>query len=98
MVGGFQAATWAAAGAALGVIFSAVYMLTLYRKTVFGELNPNVAGIHDVSAREVAILAPLVVLTILLGIAPGPVLALSQPLADTLAAQFAAPLAAGPSH
>jgi NADH-quinone oxidoreductase subunit M len=32
MVGGFQASTWAAAGAALGVIFSAVYMLTLYRR------------------------------------------------------------------
>jgi NADH-quinone oxidoreductase subunit M len=89
LAGGFQASTLAAVGATLGVIFSAVYMLTLYRRTVFGELNPAVAGIQDVSAREVAVLAPLVVLTLLLGVAPGPVLALSQPLADTLAAQFA---------
>ena len=71
MVGGFQAATWAAAGAALGVIFSAVYMLTLYRRTVFGEItNPELNDIKDMNLVEWICIAPLAALTILFGIAP----------------------------
>ncbi len=71
MVGAFQASTWAAAGAALGVIFSAVYMLRLYRETVFGEItNPKLETMTDVSAREMSTLIPLAIGVILLGIAP----------------------------
>ena len=71
MVGTFQASTWAAAGAALGVIFSAVYMLTLYRRTVFGEItNPELNDIKDVNVKELICLIPLAIGTILLGIVP----------------------------
>lgn len=71
MVGAFQANTWAAAGAALGVIFSAVYMLTLYRRTVFGEItNPQLEDIQDVNVKELICLIPLAIGTILLGILP----------------------------
>jgi NADH-quinone oxidoreductase subunit M len=71
MAGGFKASTWAAAGAALGVIFSAVYMLTLYRRTVFGEItNPALANIRDMNAIEWICLLPLALLTILFGVAP----------------------------
>ena len=71
MVGGFQASTWAAAGAALGVIFSAVYMLTLYRRTVFGQItNPELNGIKDMNLIELICIVPLALLTILFGIAP----------------------------
>lgn len=71
MVGGFQAATWAAAGAALGVIFSAVYMLTLYRRTVFGEItNPDLNDIKDMNRIEWICIAPLAALTVLFGIMP----------------------------
>lgn len=71
MVGAFQANTWAAAGAALGVIFSAVYMLTLYRRTVFGEItNPELETIEDVNLKELICLIPLAIGTILLGILP----------------------------
>lgn len=71
MVGGFQASTWAAAGAALGVIFSAIYMLTLYRRTVFGEItNPKLDTIKDMNAIEWICIAPLAFLTLLFGIAP----------------------------
>jgi NADH-quinone oxidoreductase subunit M len=59
MVGAFQANTWAAAGAALGVIFSAVYMLTLYRRTVFGQItNPKLEAIEDVNMKELICLIP----------------------------------------
>ena len=60
MVGAYQANTWAAAGAALGVIFSAVYMLTLYRRTVFGKItNPDLEDIQDVNIKEMICLIPL---------------------------------------
>jgi NADH-quinone oxidoreductase subunit M len=71
MVGAFQANTWAAAGAALGVIFSAVYMLTLYRRTVFGKItNPDLETIEDVNTKELICLIPLAIGTILLGVLP----------------------------
>lgn len=71
MVGAFQANTWAAAGAALGVIFSAVYMLTLYRRTVFGQItNPELETIEDVNTKELICLIPLAIGVILLGILP----------------------------
>jgi NADH-quinone oxidoreductase subunit M len=79
MVGGFQASTWAAAGAALGVIFSAVYMLTLYRRTVFGEItNPELSDIKDMNAIEWICIAPLAALTVLLGFAPNLVLGFTE--------------------
>jgi len=71
MVGGFQAATWAAAGAALGVILSAIYMLTLYRRTVFGEItNPALNGLKDMNLVEWVCIAPLAALTLLFGVVP----------------------------
>ena len=72
MVGGFQASTWAAAGAALGVIFSAVYMLTLYRRVVFGEMtNEKLFDIKDVTALEFFILGLLAIMALAFGVFPG---------------------------
>jgi NADH-quinone oxidoreductase subunit M len=71
MVGGFQASTWAAAGAATGVILSAVYMLTLYRRTVFGEMtNEKLMGIKDVTAAEFFVLGLLAISALVLGVMP----------------------------
>ena len=71
MAGAFQASTWAAAGAALGVIFSAIYMLTLYRRTVFGPItNEKLVDIQDVTAKELICLVPLALGTILFGVMP----------------------------
>lgn len=71
MVGGFQASRWVAVGAALGVIFSAVYMLRLYRETMFGEVtNEKLADITDLNRTEVLTLTPLAIATILFGVAP----------------------------
>lgn len=79
MVGAFQANTWAAAGAALGVIFSAVYMLTLYRRTVFGKItNPDLETIEDVNVKELICLIPLAIGTILLGILPNLIFAITE--------------------
>ena len=75
LLGTFKANSVAAFFATFGVILSAVYALTLYRRVVFGKLEkPSLATIADMSAREIAIMAPLVVLTILLGFYPKPVI------------------------
>jgi NADH-quinone oxidoreductase subunit M len=54
-------------------------MLWLYRKVVFGKLEKaNLFNIRDIGWREIVVLAPLVILTIVLGIYPKPVLDLSS--------------------
>jgi NADH-quinone oxidoreductase subunit M len=75
LLGAFKANTLVAVAATTGVILSAAYGLYLYRRMIFGPLDkPALAAITDVDRREVAILAPLVVLTILLGVYPAPIL------------------------
>ena len=75
----FEWSQTAAFIATTGVVLGAAYMLWLYRKVVFGALTkPALAGIHDLSARENLILMPLVVLTILFGIYPKPILDMSS--------------------
>jgi NADH-quinone oxidoreductase subunit M len=75
LLGAFKANTWVAFFATMGVILSAGYALYLYRRMIFGVLDkPSLKAITDLSAREVAILAPLVILTILFGVWPSPIL------------------------
>ncbi len=74
MLGAFFVNTWVAIFAATGAILSACYMLYLYWRVIFGELvKPALRTIKDLSFREAAILAPLVVVTILMGVYPKPV-------------------------
>jgi NADH-quinone oxidoreductase subunit M len=71
MTGTYQASTWAALGAATGVILSAVYALTLYRAVMFGEIkNPALADIKDLTKREILLFVPLIAGTLILGIYP----------------------------
>jgi NADH-quinone oxidoreductase subunit M len=79
LIGTFRVNIPVATVATLGVILSAAYALWLYRKVIFGRLvKPSLAGILDLDGREIMVLAPLVILTILFGIYPKPVLDLSQ--------------------
>jgi NADH-quinone oxidoreductase subunit M len=98
LLGTFQTNSVAAFFACFGVILSAVYALTLYRSVVFGKLEkPALFDIADMNAREIAFMAPLVVLTILLGFYPKPVLdtslgavkAMIQPYKDLVVARHA---------
>jgi len=78
LLGTFKVNVVVATLATLGVILSACYALWLYRKVIFGTLDkPSLAGITDVSVREIAVFAPLIILTILLGVYPKPVLDIS---------------------
>ena len=71
MTGAYKASTWAAFVAASGVIFSAMYALTLYRKVMFGPMtNPKLETITDLDLREVALFTPLILATLILGVYP----------------------------
>ncbi|MGA9797332.1 MAG: NADH-quinone oxidoreductase subunit M [Rhizomicrobium sp.] len=71
MLGTFQINTWVVIFAATGVILSAAYMLYLYGRIIFGKLvKPALMTIKDLSMREIAILAPLVIATIVMGVYP----------------------------
>ncbi|WP_075214649.1 NADH-quinone oxidoreductase subunit M [Mongoliimonas terrestris] len=75
LLGAFQVNTWVAFVATTGVILSAAYALWLFRRVVWGQLTKvSLQGIMDVDRREIAILAPLVVLTIYFGVYPVPIL------------------------
>jgi NADH-quinone oxidoreductase subunit M len=79
LIGTFRVNNWVATLAMLGTILSAAYMLWLYRKVIFGKLEkPSLFHITDIGLREIVVLAPLVILTIVFGIYPKPVLDLSS--------------------
>ena len=75
LIGTFKVNTWVAFVATSGVILSACYALWLYRRVIFGELEkPNLKSITDMNRREMSYLIPLIVLTILFGVYPKPIL------------------------
>jgi NADH-quinone oxidoreductase subunit M len=93
MTGTYGASTWTALFAATGVILSAVYALSLYRRVVFGELtNPKLAGIADLEMREVWIFVPLLVGTLWLGVQPNAIFTITQTSVDHLVSAYHAAL------
>ncbi|MEP2642067.1 NADH-quinone oxidoreductase subunit M [Roseobacter sp.] len=85
----FQVNTWVAAVATTGVIFSAAYALWLYRRVVMGDLiKESLRSITDMTPRERWIFAPLVAMTLLLGIYPALVLDVTGPAVAALVANY----------
>ncbi|MDP3112221.1 MAG: NADH-quinone oxidoreductase subunit M [Thermodesulfovibrionales bacterium] len=70
ILGGFTANQWAGVLAATGIIIGAGYMLWLYQRVFFMEVNPKVAGLKDIDAREIITLLPMVLLIFWIGIFP----------------------------
>jgi NADH-quinone oxidoreductase subunit M len=88
LLGTFKANSTVAFFATLGVILSACYALWLYRKMIFGNLKPALAGIRDIGLREALIFSPLVALTLIIGVAPAPVLKTSEAAVVQLLARY----------
>ncbi len=89
MVGTFPVNAWVTAGAATGVILSAVYALTLYRKVAFGKIeNPQLVTIADLNAREWVMFVPLVIATLVLGFAPMIALDFTRPAVAAILAGY----------
>ena len=100
LVGAFQANSWVALLTAIGMILGAAYMLYLYRRVIFGTLTKDaLKKITDLTPREVAVFAPLIVLVVWMGVYPDSFLSIMhasvEQLVDRLAAAQAG-LAASP--
>jgi NADH-quinone oxidoreductase subunit M len=85
--GAFRTQVWLGAAAVWGVALGTAYVLWLYYRIAMGETNPGLAGLKlELNAREVATLAPLVLLALFLGVYPESVLSyLRVPVAELLA-------------
>ena len=89
IIGTFQVSTTTAMVAASGVIFAAVYALTLYRRVVFGKIgNEGLEEIQDVTRLERFIFLPLLIATLVFGIWPMPILDLTAASIDLLLNNF----------
>ena len=89
IIGTFQVSTWTALLAATGVILSACYALTLYRKISFGELeNEALQSITDMNSREIAVIAAPVAATIIFGVWPAPILDLISASVEALITNY----------
>lgn len=94
LVGVFQANTWVAMIATIGVILSASYGLWLYRRVVLGDLiKESLKSITDMTGREKAIFAPLVFMTLLLGVCPSLITDIIGPSVEALVAEHHVALA-----
>jgi len=85
LVGIFKVNTWIALLATSGVVLSAAYALWLYRRVMMGDLiKEALRTIQDMSLRERAVFAPLVFMTLLLGVYPVLALDLIGPSVQSL--------------
>jgi len=82
LLGAFKAQVWVASIAVLGVILGAVYMLWMFKRVFFGEPGELVGDkqhpLHDLSLREIVVLAPMAVMIFWMGLAPNQFLSMSQ--------------------
>jgi NADH-quinone oxidoreductase subunit M len=83
LLGAFRAEPWWAVVAALGVILSAVYMLWMFQRVVFGPVtHPENEKLSDLTMRERLVFVPILVLIFWLGVMPQPFIDRLQPSLD----------------
>ena len=74
LIGSFESSLrWWSIVASSGVIFAAVYMLWMFQRVMFGELdNPKNQKLSDLNAREIGIMIPLLIMIFVMGVYPNP--------------------------
>jgi len=73
--GAFEANPWWSGWAALGIILNAGYMLWLYQRMFFGNIeNPKNETLRDLNGREWAYMLPLLIMSLWIGVYPKPFL------------------------
>ncbi len=90
LVGAFLVHRWWAIVATAGVILAAVYMLWMFQRVFTGVPEGENAKLHDVSIREIAVVAPLLALSLFIGIYPKPVIDRVEPTVERVMAEFKA--------
>ena len=72
LLGSFKSYPVLAIIATSGALFSVIYMLWMYQRVMFGPVDkPQNSGLKDLTFRETAIMVPIAVLIIVMGIFPG---------------------------
>jgi len=74
LIGTFVTHRWWAVVATIGVILAALYLLWAYQRVFHGRAEGANAAFPEMTMRERAIMAPLVILIVFLGVYPRPVL------------------------
>ncbi|MDB6181345.1 NADH-quinone oxidoreductase subunit M [Paracoccus fistulariae] len=89
LLGTFKVNSWVATVAATGVILSAAYALWLYRRVTLGSLiKESLKTITDMTPRERWIFAPLIAMTLLLGVYPRLALDITGPAVEALLVNY----------
>jgi NADH-quinone oxidoreductase subunit M len=89
MRGAFEANPWWAGWAGLGIILNAGYMLWLYQRMFFGEVtNEKNKLLPDLNLREWAYMMPLVIMSLWIGMYPGPFLRYIEKPVNTVVRQI----------
>jgi NADH-quinone oxidoreductase subunit M len=79
LLGVFKHNPWVSAIAGLSIIFTAVYLLWMNQKVMFGKPTEMQQEITDLDAREILLLSPLVVMIFWIGIYPATFLRIAEP-------------------
>jgi NADH-quinone oxidoreductase subunit M len=99
MIGVYEASSWVALVAGTGIILGAAYMLWLYRRICFGKAaGEDAATMPDLSAREWALLLPIALAALWMGVYPESFLAPMRRDVTTLVARLAPAKPAGDAH
>jgi NADH-quinone oxidoreductase subunit M len=82
MVGAFVYTPWAAGFAVPAIVLAAIYILWMYQRTMTGPVREGVVGMRDLNVREIGALAPLLLLIVVLGFFPKPLLDVINPAVE----------------
>jgi NADH-quinone oxidoreductase subunit M len=84
---------WFSIFATSGVIFAAVYLLWMYQRVVYGEIkSPKMNSIPDMNKREMAVLLPIFIFIVWIGIYPGTFLKVSEKTTSRIIEQVYEPI------
>jgi NADH-quinone oxidoreductase subunit M len=96
LLGTFRVSTLECFLAATALILSVAYMLYLYRRVIFGTITrDDLRNILDLSPREKAVFAPLLLLVLWMGVYPSSFLIPIRASVDHLVQQVSAAQAGG---
>jgi len=83
LLGSFAVAPAWTVAAATGVVLGAIYMLWMFRRMIYGPLNdPENQKLQDLTSRELVILTPILILIVVMGVYPQPILSRIEPAAE----------------
>lgn len=77
-LGSFQTWPWLTVLAVTSIVLTAGYMLWTMQRVFLGKVNEKWVNLPDINAREALCLAPLVIIVVILGVYPKPILSLME--------------------